>query len=183
MAIDLYDIYFSAKVLDGHDLNSVKQSIAKLFRADDAQLQVLFSGKAVRIKSNVDAETAGQYRATLRKAGILIDVLPAGGAAPPSNDGVQVEKTRAAMRLLPANTGSLADCAPPEPEPPVLDIEGMALAAPGAMLAEIEPVPEADIDTSALSAAPPNSGTLEDCAQEKPKREIPDISHIRFVDD
>ena len=193
MALDLYDIYFSAKVVEGFDPAKVRQAVARVFRADAAQLDLLFSGTPVRIKQSVDAETAGQYRATLRKAGILIDIKPCTVAAPVAKDpnlddapplsGMEVTEDDPLFELLPANTGSLADCAPPTPAPPIVDIDGWTLDALGTLLAENQSVPDADIDISELSASPPNSGSLEDCVEEKAPYKIPDISHIRVVDD
>jgi len=193
MALDLYDIYFSANVVEGFDLAKVKQTVARVFRADAAQLKLLFSGTPIRIKQSVDAETAGQYRATLRKAGILIDIRPCTVAAPaakspdleeaPSLSGMEVTEDDPLFELLPANTGSLADCAPPAPAPPNVEIDSLALDALGTLLAENHPVPDADIDISKLSASPPNSGSLEDCVEEKEPYQIPDITHIKVVDD
>lgn len=59
----------------------------------------------------------------------------------------------------------------------------MTLAEPGATIDDTPPTPPAAIDTSGLEALPPNTGSLADCRAEKPARPIPDISHLRLVDD
>ena len=42
-----YDIYFAGQILDGIDPISVRDKLAKLFKADKSTLNLLFSGKAV----------------------------------------------------------------------------------------------------------------------------------------
>jgi hypothetical protein len=75
----------------------------------------------------------------------------------------------------------------PEEESPPLSAAGgtpgMTLAEPGATIDETPPAPPADFDTRGLEALPPNTGSLADCRVEKPARPIPDISHLRLVDD
>lgn len=205
MAFDLYDVYFSGAILPDQDAEQVRTAVGKIFHADASQLQRLFSGKRIRIKRAVDAETAGRYRAAMRQAGALIDIqlsdapgaaapapppaaddarsTPVADDAPPPLAGIQVTEEGPDFDLLPPRTGSLADCAPPPPQAPTVDISAMALAFPGSDIDDRPPVPEPRIDISALSAAPPNTGTLEDCVTEKPPRPIPDISHLEIVDD
>ena len=72
------------------------------------------------------------------------------------------------------DAGALVDIRPaeatPKPSPP-------AAPEPDA------PAPTFAIDTSHLSVAPPNTGSLEDCHREKPARPIGDISHLSLSDD
>lgn len=60
---------------------------------------------------------------------------------------------------------------------------GMELAEPGAIIDHARPAPAAQIDISHLEALPPNSGSLADCQVHKPARPLPDISHLRLVED
>lgn len=185
MSIDLFDIYFSGQLLPNQDPEKVRASVARLFRADADKAARLFSGKSVRIKRSVDAETAGQYRARLREVGALVDIKPSKqGAADARSDappvaGIEVNEAPV-FELLPAGTGSLADCAPPPPEPPTFAFEGFSLALVGTDLDDQPLQIQAQIPTDHLSTSPPNSGSLEDCAVEKPAQPIPDISHIRI---
>lgn len=59
----------------------------------------------------------------------------------------------------------------------------MTLAEPGATIDDTLTAPPAAIDTRGLEALPPNTGSLADCRADKPPRPIPDISHLRLVDD
>jgi hypothetical protein len=183
--MDLFDIYFSGQLLPDQDPEQVRANVARLFRADADKAARLFSGKSIRIKRGVDAETAGQFRARLREVGALVDIKPSksgrADAAPdaPPIAGIEVSE-EPGFELLPAGTGSLADCAPPPPVPPTFAFEGFSLALVGTNLDEQPLEAPAHIATDHLSASPPNSGSLEDCAEEKPALPIPDISHIRI---
>ena len=54
MADPKYDIYFRGEILPEADEAQVKAAIAKIFKADDAKLAQLFSGKVNTIKKSVD---------------------------------------------------------------------------------------------------------------------------------
>ncbi|MFK7975610.1 MAG: hypothetical protein AB8C02_05705 [Halioglobus sp.] len=64
-----YHILFAGELLEGHALADVQANIAKLFKADDATLAKLFSGKTQTIKRNCDRATAAKYKAAIEKAG------------------------------------------------------------------------------------------------------------------
>ena len=80
-------------------------------------------------------------------------------------------------------TGSLEDCARPVTPAPLPDISGLDLSTAGTNLVDTVAPPPPVIDTSRLSVAPPRTGSLEDCRQDKPARPIGDISHLALSDD
>ena len=191
MAFERFDIYFSGSILPDHDPVTVRQTVAKLFNIDAAQLEQLFSGARLCIKRDVDADTAGTYRAKLRKAGILVEIgAVASQAAPvatqdpdqerPSLAGLEVSEEDPLFELMPPNTGTLLDCAPPPSPPPQVNIDAVTLAAPGSILDDSAPPPAADTDIGSLSAEPAHTGSLEDCVEQKDPYPIPDISHIKL---
>jgi hypothetical protein len=82
---ELYDIFFSAQLIDDFDEGTVRKNIAQLFKANEATLEKLFSGKPQLIKSGVDKPAALKYKAALQKAGAVARVrkhVPAGDQAP-----------------------------------------------------------------------------------------------------
>jgi hypothetical protein len=178
MPSQTYDIVFSGQLIEGNDLAAARHKIGTLFKANDNQLDRLFSGKPVTIKTGVDDETATKYRVAFRNAGALVDIKP---SADPSNSlrsDLSPQNEHESLTLLPANTGSLIDCAKEVTPQPIPDISFMSLASAGAVIDE-SPEPEpAEIDTSNLSVSPANSGTLEDCKKEVEPYPIPDISHL-----
>jgi len=186
MAAQTYDIFFSGRTLDGADTSEVKRNLAKIFNMDDKQLEYLFAGSPVKVKGDVDQETAIKYRVAFRNAGALVEIQSTGSAAaadktrPARSDSHSTAS--AGMTLLPPNTGSLIDCAP-KIEPAALpDISQLTLANPGTLLDET-PAPEAEpIDTSYLELAPANSGSLEEYQIRKEPAPLPDISQLSIMD-
>ncbi|MGE8502585.1 MAG: hypothetical protein ACN6P1_10195 [Pseudomonas sp.] len=70
-----YEIAFSGQLVPGAQLELVKANLAKLFQADAQRIAQLFSGRRIVIKNNLDAVGAEKYRATLERAGALVDVV------------------------------------------------------------------------------------------------------------
>lgn len=171
-----FDVYFLGETLPDVDPVTVRQGVAKLFKVQESAVERLFTGKPLRVKQGLDAETASRYRAAFREVGALIQIVPEGAPPPapttaPAPQAIEAEEIVLDASDVPAE----ADSGPAAGD--------FGLAEPGATLDHTPPTPPADIDTSALEALPPNSGSLEDCKVEKPRRPIPDISHLHIVDD
>jgi hypothetical protein len=189
----LFDVYFRGALLPDAEPGQVRERLAALFGLGPAEVDRLFGGNPVCVKRAVDVDTAAQLRGRFRDAGALVDIRPAEATAKPpapaaatadlpvpapAGTGDDVGWTLAAPQ-----TGSLADCARPVVPVPLPDISGLDLAQAGTNLANDATVPPSAIDTSHLSVAPPNTGSLEDCHPEKPARPIGDISHLALSDD
>ena len=82
MSDQLFEVAFSGQISDGAQLEEVKARVGKMFKADDAKLAQLFSGKRIVIKKNIDRATAAKYEIALNRAGAKCEVNPVGGAAP-----------------------------------------------------------------------------------------------------
>jgi len=165
MADPKYDIYFRGEFLPGADEVKVKAAIAKIFKANDAKLAQLFSGKVNTIKKAVDKTIAVKYQQAFKQAGAkaLITQVKEVADAPviPS-----IPKTAT------AEAASIAETAP-QGKQGNWDIlpSGSDLLAP----AERRNIPDADIDTSAIKMVSP---FLEVEADEKVDPPAPDTSHI-----
>ena len=72
MSEQTYDIFFKGEALDGIDINIVKAHFAKLFKADDAKLKQLFSGKVIPLKKNLVKADAAKFQQLFKKAGAKI---------------------------------------------------------------------------------------------------------------
>jgi hypothetical protein len=79
-----YDIFFAAQLVDGFEEATVRDNVGKLFKANEAALEKLFSGKPQLIKRGVDKQAAIKYKAALQKAGAvaLVRITPGTEAAP-----------------------------------------------------------------------------------------------------
>ena len=164
-----FDIYFLGETLPDTDPVMVRDGVARLFKMQPEAADRLFSGKVLRVKQGVDPDTASRYRAAFRDVGALVQIVPE-GAPPPST------------RVTPSAAASVA----PTPSPPAAGNEttdGLTLAEVGAVIDNTPPPPPVNIDTSALAALPPNTGSLQDCHVDKPAQPIPNIDHLKMLDD
>lgn len=67
-----YDLIFTGDLVPGAELPQVKRNLQALFRINEAQVNLLFSGRDVVLKKNLDAEAANKYRVAIKKAGARI---------------------------------------------------------------------------------------------------------------
>ena len=171
MPSEQFDIYFSGQMMEGQDPALVRDRIRALFKASDGQMQLLFSGKPTAIKRGLDMESASRYRLAFRKAGALVEILPAKSGA-----GDQ------AMALLPANTGSLEEFAPRVPPLPLPDISAMELASPGTDLDPSAPPAPARLATGDLSLVAGDDWTLEDCQPPPLPMVVPDLEGLELTE-
>lgn len=64
-----YNVYFAGRLVEGHDLGTVRKKLAKVFNADQQTLNKLFSGEVQLIKSDCDKATAVKYKIVMQRAG------------------------------------------------------------------------------------------------------------------
>lgn len=133
-----YDIFFRGEALEGAPLATVKAHFAKLFKADDAKLAHLFSGKVIALKKQLSKEDALKYQQLFKKAGakIYIKASQAQTATKPQASSpkpttakpeVATPTQAAAMSILPAGSDVLSDEEKPHIEAVNVDISGISL--------------------------------------------------------
>ncbi len=91
-----YNIYFAGEITKGQDVAVVRENLAKLFKADAATLEQLFSGKANLIKRNCDADTAHKYEQAMERAGAIALIKPAEATAGENSQASQQEAQQSA---------------------------------------------------------------------------------------
>ena len=180
MSEELFEVAFSGQIHDGADLEQVKAKVGKMFKADDAKIATMFSGKRLLIKRNLDREAATKYRAAFKKAGakceisLMSDGSPASGvdkpaaqAPAPAVETLQVDYT---------STQEIQAVVAPPPQVDPLGITGdqiedleTTIAPVGSELQdEIKEVPEPVIDTTSFDVAPVGSDIGTQKRQEEP---------------
>lgn len=188
----LFEIVFQGQVKDGVALEQARTRLGQLFQAGEQQLDVLFSGRRIVIKQNLDEASAEKYRQAIDRAGAVCRVEPMGGDQPRSQGAPEPQAV--------ARTAPSAD-APTRPAAPaaitgtsrVIPRDGYMAAfsnveAPDFGIAplgddlqdeyqDFTPLP---LDLSALSLAPPGAD-LDELRQDKPVS-IPDTSHLKLED-
>ncbi len=176
-----YNVYFSGQLLDGQQLPTVRANMAKLFNADEATLDKLFSGKAQLVKRDCDKATALKYKQAIEKAG-AIPVIKAAEATPAPSPAAPTDKPMTAAERIAALASAPDLRAQPQaseseasPEPAdTQSQEDIALAPSGTEVLRAEeraaPVassvntPDLDVDTSGqrLSDTPPEPPAAPD---------------------
>ncbi|HZX15394.1 MAG TPA: hypothetical protein VFF22_00795 [Pseudomonas sp.] len=184
-----YEIAFSAQLVPGAQLALVKANLAKLFQADEQRLALLFSGRRIVIKSNLDAAGAEKYRSTLERAGAVVEVACLDDeieeielAAPPA-----VAPAPVAAPVRPAATSKPAGRLQVAPRDEYMaafaevDAPDFGIAPLGDDVQDGKPQVQAPVlDLSQFSLAPAGSDMGE--AKKAPAGPPPDISHLKLQD-
>jgi hypothetical protein len=157
-----YDIYFRGEILPEADEAEVRAAIAKIFKADNAKLAQLFSGKVSTIKKSVDKATAVKYQQAFKKAGAKVVITIAKVAAESSVVAPEAVKLEA---VKPQVIEGSWDVLP----------TGNDLLKPD----ERRNIPDVDIDTSAIKMVSPFAKVDVD---EKIDLPAPDTSHFSIAD-
>jgi hypothetical protein len=195
MTMARYEIAFSAQLVPGAQLEWVKANLAKLFQADEQRLALLFSGRRIVIKSNLDAVGAEKYRSTLERAGAVAEVTCIGEeieeielAAPPA--AAEVSAPVAAPVTAPiqaAAAGKSAGRLKVAPRDQYMaafaevDAPDFGIAPLGDDVQDGKPeAPAPALDLSQLSLAPVGSDMGE--VKKTPAGPPPDISHLKLQD-
>lgn len=71
-----YEIHFQGELMPGFSRVAVAERLRHRMKLDDAQLEKLFSGKAVRIKSGLERDAAARLAARFRDLGARVEVTP-----------------------------------------------------------------------------------------------------------
>ena len=180
----LYNIYFAGEVMEGQDPVAVREALGKLFRADVATLDRLFSGEAQAVKRNCDKATALKYKQAMEKAGarplIKRAESPVQRAEPPAESRLTAAERIAALAAAP-DMGSYQEASAGEPEEQTSaasDDDDFDLAAAGADVLRPEeraaPV-IANIETSHLEVDAAASRLSDEAP---PPPQAPDTSHL-----
>lgn len=177
MPEERFDIIFAGELTEGQRSAAARERVQRMFKASDAQLERLFSGKPMVIKKGVDMETAAKYRLAFRQVGALIRIRPSASPV----QGVTAKAPPAPLTLLPANSGSLEGLAPKLKPEPLPDISELAMSAPGAVLDETPAAVPTWIDTGELGLVEGKEWTLEDCQPPPLPLVMPDIDDLEFA--
>ena len=185
-----YNVYFAGRLIDGHDLDSVRGKLAKVFNTDQQTLDKLFSGKNQLIKSGCDKATALKYQVTMQRAGAEATInrieseLKQANAAPTKMQ-TAAEKI-AALAATPITgrletPGLLAPASGAQHEDTTAGIKGLNLAPAGTDVLHINeramPIIRS-VDTSGLAL-----DTLGQRLSQEPSSPpaMPDTSHLNMA--
>lgn len=189
-----YEIAFAGQVLPGAQLEQVKANLAKLFQADAQRIALLFSGRRIVIKNNLDAAGAEKYRSTMERAGALavvhempeeieeIELAPPPAAGPAQPAPTPLAQPVEARAEVPESSTRRLQVAPRDEYMAAfagVDAPDFGIAPLGDDLQDDKPQPAAPaVDLSQFSLAPTGS----DMGQVKaaPAAPPPDVSHLKL---
>jgi hypothetical protein len=144
MSEQLFELVFYGGLVPGAELAATKQQLAQLFKASDAQVEKMFSGQRVVLKSKLDEATSEKYLSALLARGAKCKVeplsqssqgsshnmaqsSPSAETATPGNQAQQVEVSSSPELPLASSgqhqSGSLGSASPKQ-----TDSERMSLA-------------------------------------------------------
>ena len=70
-----YKLVFDGTISDGYQVEDVKKNLAAVLKANENQIELLFSKPEVVIKKNMDYESAVKYQKAMQKAGTICKVM------------------------------------------------------------------------------------------------------------
>lgn len=183
-----YEVVFSGQLVPGADMALVQSNLGRLFQADPKRIAMMFSGRRLVIKNNLDEASAEKYRATLERAGAVVEIVampeeieeielaPAPAepvAAAPTKPAEAPSKKHSSSKVLPRDEYMAAFS---EVEAPDFEIAPL-----GDDLQDKKPDPQApQVDFSQFSLAPVGSDMGQ--AKAAPTGPAPDVSHIKLQD-
>ncbi|MCY1339381.1 hypothetical protein D9M69_252610 [compost metagenome] len=170
-----FEIAFSGQIAPGASVEAVKANLARLFQADAQRIELLFSGRRVVIKNNLDEAAAEKYRSVLERAGAIVEVLDLEALveeielAPPPAD----PEAPPPLKVAPRDQYMAAFAEVEAPD--------FGLAPVGADLQDAHAEAQRpELDLSGFSVAPVGSDMGQ--AKAPPAAPAPDISHLKLVE-
>lgn len=181
-----FEVVFTGQLVAGAVLESVQANMARLFQADAQRIALLFSGRRMVIKNNLDAASAEKYRLTLERAGARVEVLAMPVeelelAAPPVAAQIEPAPLAASSAGAGQAPGALQVLPRDEYMAAFADVEALdfGIAPLGADLQDAQPEAAAPtVDLSQFSLAPAGSDMGQIKAE--PAAAAPDTSHLKL---
>lgn len=169
--MNLYEIVFSGQLVPGAQLDRVQANLGKLFHSDAQRLELLFSGRRLVLKNNLDVEAAEKYRSTLERAGALVQVLEMPATPVATDAEIARAPQPGRLQITPRDVYMAAFIAVDAPDLQVCEV--------GSDMQDHKPAPFAPtMDLSQLSLAPAGSelGQLLNTYAGP----VPDTSHLKL---
>lgn len=184
-----YEIAFSGELAPGAKLEQVEANLTRLFQADAQRIAVLFSGRRIVIKQDLDHASVEKYRQAMARAGAIAEVRPMPveveeiELAPPPVEEPPAAAQPSAAPSLDASLRPLKVVPRDEYMAAFVDVEApdFGIAPVGADLQDARaPVQPPAVDLSQFSLAPVGSDMSE--RRRATDAPPPDTSHLKLMD-
>lgn len=193
MSSQEYELAFYGELAPGADLEDCKMKLGQLFKASPAQIEKMFTGQRVVLKSKLDFANGEKYLAALRARGALCKLESAMAADTPKAEPEELTNAETQTQVKPQPSASFKSPATDPEAAERLNVAGdkvdevladidFSLEPAGVNLAdqkdEVE-LPKLTMQDS-LSVAPAGSDLGEKKEEKAPVS--PDISHLSLKD-
>lgn len=208
MTAPRFDLYLTGELAPGQARDLALQQLATLFKRPVDQVEKLLSGKANRIRKDLDLSQVQRYQQVFVKMGVIAISKPSTAPVPtPATSPSEVAATGQSLNLSPSGTPVLRDDerqivnasapdtdhlslaqsgenlgnqndTPPLPTP---NTEHISLGSAGDNLIESKP-PEPEVDIEALTAdlSLCEAGTPVLTPKTETNHPVPDTSHLKL---
>ncbi|MBE9539282.1 MAG: hypothetical protein IMF06_09390, partial [Proteobacteria bacterium] len=138
----LIDVCFAGQVLEGQELQNVRQKVQKLFNANPETLDKLFSGKTQLLKRGCDQATATKYQQAMERAGAVAILRPCepkptkAPSAVPAPTPAQTSTDNSGLDLAATGSDILRPDERPAPITTEVDVSDIELTAAGTDLSD-----------------------------------------------
>lgn len=195
-----FEVVFNGEVIEGNDVAQTRANIGKLFNADEAKIERLFSGNSVVIKKDLDEATANKYVGAFKKAGAVAVVRDAAAseeivvtapvsepAAAPVNEPSPTPTSTSSSSSTFEHSEEASKHVTAAPKTKIElkgepDLSGLSLREnTGNLVDPSDEVANADFDTSEFSLAATGSDLSDKKEEVAPLNA--DLSGISLVDD
>jgi tetratricopeptide (TPR) repeat protein len=118
--IEKYNVIFQGEIIEGKNIDNVKEKISAIFNQDPTKTERLFSGQRVIIKKNADLETCEKIRNKFADAGALCFIEEQAKTDKVSNRNVATDNDKDSMAVKEpdvekkSNIINLSDYMPPK---------------------------------------------------------------------
>ncbi|WP_040262198.1 hypothetical protein [Pseudomonas massiliensis] len=174
----LYEIAFRGECLPGHDPDTVKADVGRLFRADAERTELLFSGRRLVLKAHLELAAAERFRQAMAKVGAWAQVEAMPATAPTAE--VEAIELAAPPAVAPTARAKVVPRDNYMAAFAEVDAPAYEIAEPGALMQpDAAPAPAPRVDLSGLSLAPVGAelGSRPATAAPPP----PDTSHLKLA--
>lgn len=177
----LYDIYFRGGVMPGENLDNVKTNLGKLFKANSAQIDAMFSGRAIVIKKDLNKEAALKYQSAIEKAGarVILREKTTGTSSPTQTQAATPPQEEGSWNLAPTGSDLLRESERNPFEPAEIDTSAIKLASVFDQPQTDTRPPPPPPNTDHISVAEVGSDILAEKPPEAPKPDI-DLSGLEI---
>lgn len=170
-----FQVVCEGELLAGFELQQAKESVAKLFRATEAQVARFFSGKLVVVKSGISDVEAKKYVTALQRCGVKSAVKTVNASGGESG-GVPAKQAKNPEGEAVANKGNQSEANVMKEQKPATKTPPLKMAPVGARLGPPRRLTGKVPDTSHIEVAPVGSDLAEKTRTEE--KMAPDVSHM-----